>query len=161
MASYSSIVKSHMRGVALVVMLCGAGAALAHGPTRSTHSVGSSFNQASAALSALPFVVSVAAPAALLSAGAGLVVVSVTAVAEGSVWLLERTSDGARFSITLSGQLAGTASELVGAAVVVTAVSTGWVLSASGQLVAFVPNAVGKALFHNERLTHSTPRGVQ
>jgi hypothetical protein len=144
--------------------LCSVGAAQAHGAAqrgqRPSSSVGASFDAASAA-STLPFVVSVAAPAVLLSAGASLVVVSVTAAAEGSVWLLERASDGARFSITLSGQVVGGASQWAGAAVVVAAISTGWVLSVAGELLAFVPNAVGQALFHNERLTHSTPRGVQ
>jgi hypothetical protein len=42
---------------------------------------------------------------------------------------------------------------LVGAAVTVTAVSAGWVLSAAGQVIAFVPNELGKALLHNERIT--------
>jgi hypothetical protein len=47
----------------------------------------------------------------------------------------------------------GGASLLVGAAVTVTAVSAGWVLSTAGQVIAFVPNELGKALLHNERIT--------
>jgi hypothetical protein len=35
----------------------------------------------------------------------------------------------------------------------VTALSAGWVLSAAGQVIAFVPNEIGKALLHNERIT--------
>jgi poly(A) polymerase len=35
----------------------------------------------------------------------------------------------------------------------VTAVSAGWVLSTAGQVIAFVPNELGKALLHNERIT--------
>ncbi len=159
--------KALARSAVLLMVLGAAAGAQAHGPTqgaghKSTGSVGKSFDAASANLSALPFVVSVAAPAVLLSAGAGLVVVSVTTLAEGSVWLLERSSDGARFSIHTTGQLVGAASEWAGAAVVVTAVSTGWVLSTASQVLAFVPNAVGKSLFHNERLTHSpSSRGLQ
>jgi hypothetical protein len=38
--------------------------------------------------------------------------------------------------------------------VVVSVVSTGVVLSAAGEAVAFVPNALGRALLHNERLTY-------
>jgi hypothetical protein len=105
------------------------------------------------ALSMLPIAVSVAAPVALLSAGAVLTVVSVYTVAEGTVWVLERASDGARASITLSGQMAAGASAVVGASVVATVISTGWVLSAAGQAIAFIPNEVGKALLYNERIT--------
>ncbi|MFO0443227.1 MAG: hypothetical protein ACK50F_02990 [Betaproteobacteria bacterium] len=105
------------------------------------------------ALSMLPLAVSVAAPALVLSAGAGLTVVAVQASGEATVWVLERASDGARASVTVSGAVAGGASLLVGTAVAVTAVSAGWVLSAAGQVIAFVPNEIGKALLHNERLT--------
>jgi hypothetical protein len=105
------------------------------------------------ALSMLPLAVSVAAPALLLSAGVGLTVVAVEASAQGTVWVLERASDGARASVTVSGAVVGGASLLVGAAVTVTAVSAGWVLSTAGQVIAFVPNELGKALLHNERIT--------
>ncbi len=105
------------------------------------------------ALSMLPLAVSVAAPALVLSAGVGLTVVAVEASATGTVWVLERASDGARASVTVSGAVVGGASLLVGAAVTVTAVSAGWVLSAAGQVIAFVPNELGKALLHNERIT--------
>lgn len=105
------------------------------------------------ALSMLPLAVSVAAPALLLSAGVGLTVVAVEASAGSTVWVLERASDGARASVTVSGAVVGGASLLVGAAVTVTAVSAGWVLSAAGQVIAFVPNEIGKALLHNERIT--------
>lgn len=105
------------------------------------------------ALSMLPLAVSVAAPALVLSAGVGLTVVAVEASAGTTVWVLERASDGARASVTVSGAVVGGASLLVGAAVTVTAVSAGWVLSAAGQVIAFVPNEIGKALLHNERIT--------
>ncbi len=105
------------------------------------------------ALSMLPIAVSVALPVGLLSAGAALTVVSVEAVAEGTLCVLERASDGARASLVLSGQVAGGFSGLVGGAVVATAVSAGWVLSAAGQAIAFIPNEIGRALLHNERIT--------
>lgn len=106
-------------------------------------------SQASLGLSVLPVAVSVASPALLLSAGAQLTVVSVTAAADGSVWVLERAADGARASLTL----AGGAAAAVGTAVVVSALSTGWVLSAAGQAVCFIPNEIGAALLHNEQVT--------
>ena len=80
------------------------------------------------ALSMLPIAVSVAAPVALLSAGAVLTVVSVQASAVGTVWVLERASDGARASIELAGRAGNGLSVAAGTAVTVTAISTGWVL---------------------------------
>lgn len=105
------------------------------------------------ALSMLPLAVSVAAPAAVLSAGAAFTVVAVYAVSEGTVWVLERASDGVRWSVTVSGALAGGVSVVAGTAVVATAISAGWVLSAAGQAIAFIPNALGQALLYNERIT--------
>jgi F0F1-type ATP synthase membrane subunit c/vacuolar-type H+-ATPase subunit K len=105
------------------------------------------------ALSMLPVAVSVAAPAMLLSGGLALTVVSVQASAVGTVWVLERASDGARMTLNFSGQALTGAALSVGAAVVVTAMSTGWVLSAAGQAIAFVPNEIGRSLLHNERIT--------
>ncbi len=105
------------------------------------------------AVSMLPVAVSVAAPVALLSAGAALTVVAVEATSAGTVWVLERASDGARASVTLSGAALEGASAFVGGAVMVTAFSAGVVLSTAGRAICFVPNAVGKALLHNERVT--------
>ncbi|HWI10283.1 MAG TPA: hypothetical protein VNU48_03050 [Burkholderiaceae bacterium] len=105
------------------------------------------------ALSALPIAVSVAAPVVVLSAGATLTVVAVEASAVGSVWVLERASDGARASVRLGSEAAGALSVAAGTVVVVTAVSTGWVLSTASRAIAFVPNEIGAALLYNERLT--------
>ena len=105
------------------------------------------------ALSALPIAVSVAAPVMILSAGVTLTVVAVEASAIGAVWVLERASDGARATVKLSAQAAGGLSVAAGTAVVVTAVSTGWVLSTASRAIAFVPNEIGAALFYNERVT--------
>jgi hypothetical protein len=104
------------------------------------------------ALSMLPVAVSVVAPVALLSAGAALTVVAVEATSAGTVWVLERASDGARASVTLSGQVVGGVSVVAGTAVLVTAFSAGLVLSAAGQAIAYIPNEIGKALLHNERI---------
>lgn len=101
------------------------------------------------ALSLLPVAVSVAAPVVVLSGGAMLAVVSVQASATGTVWVLERASDGARMSVHFAGHVASA----IGTAVVVTAVSTGWVLSAAGAAIAFIPNEIGRSLLHNERFT--------
>lgn len=123
--------------------------ALALAGSAQAHSVASELS----AMSMLPVALSVAAPLGLLSAGAVFTVVAVEAVSEGTVWVLERASDGARASVTLSGAAAGGVSLLSGAAVVATAFSAGWVLSAAGKAVAFIPNEVGKALLYSERIT--------
>ena len=105
------------------------------------------------ALSALPIAVSVAAPVMLFSAGVILTVVAVEASATGAVWVLERASDGARATVRLGSQAAGAMSVAAGTVVVVTAMSTGWVLSAASQAIAFIPNEIGAALLYNERVT--------
>jgi len=109
-------------------------------------------SQASA-LSALPVAMIVAAPAMLLAGGAMLTVVSVRASATGTVWVLERASDGARATLQFAGDVAGASLAASGAAVMVTALSTGWLISAAGQAIAFVPNQIGASLLHNERIT--------
>jgi hypothetical protein len=105
------------------------------------------------ALSLLPVAVSVAAPVMLLAAGVSLTVVAVEASATGTVWVLERASDGARTTLRFSGQVAGAVSTGIGSAVLITALSTGWVLSVAGQAIAFVPNQIGASLLYNERVT--------
>ena len=105
------------------------------------------------ALSALPIAVSIAAPVMIISAGAALTVVAIQASATGSVWVLERASDGARVTLTLSGQVVEGVSVGVGTAVTVTAITTGWVLSTASQAIALIPNEIGAALLYNERIT--------
>jgi hypothetical protein len=117
--------------------------------TASAHSNGADLS----VLSGLPVVISVAAPLMVLSAGATLTVVAVHASATGTEWVLERASDGVRSSMKLSAQAAASVSMVAGTAVLVTAVSTGWVLSTASRVIAFVPNEIGNALLHNEKVT--------
>jgi len=126
--------------LATALLLSTTAPAFAHGTDPST---------ASSALSLLPVAVLLAAPVALLSGGVVLTVVAVQASATGTVWVLERASDGARASV----QLAGSAAMALGTGLVVTAVSTGWVLSAASEAVAFIPNEIGASLLYNERVT--------
>jgi hypothetical protein len=95
----------------------------------------------------------VALPVALTVSGATLIVKAVEASARGTVWVLERTSDGARVSVELSGRAAAASNTVVGAAAVVSAVSTGVVLSAAGEVLCFIPNELGRALLYNQRVT--------
>ena len=128
-------------------------AALAAAPLHAAAHGASSDASTLSALSALPIAVSVAAPVAIVSGGALLTLVAVEAASDGAVWVLERASDGARAGVRLSAQAAGGLSVAAGTVIVVTAISTGCVLSAAGRAIAFVPNAVGNALLYNERVT--------
>ena len=129
---------------AATLALAASGAAQAHGGP----------SDASAALSAVPVAISVVAPSVVLSAGATFVVVAIESTARGTIWVLERASDGARISVEFSGKVVAGAATSIGTAVVVTAISTGYVLSAAGEAIAFIPNEIGASLLHNERVTH-------
>ncbi len=94
----------------------------------------------------------VALPAALSVGGAVLTVKAVEASATGTVYLLERASDGAQVSVEVSGRAVSATAYGVGTAVTCSVIGTGVVLSAAGEVLAFVPNALGRALLHNERL---------
>ena len=99
---------------------------------------------ASTALVTLPVVLSVD--------GTKLVVKGVKASAKGTVLLLESASDGAAASIELAGGALGASAASVGTTLLVSVIATGVLLSAAGEVVAYVPNQVGKALLYNERL---------
>lgn len=95
-----------------------------------------------------------AVPAALAVSGAVLVVKAVEVSARGTVIVLERASDGARASVELSGRAASGVAASVGTVVVVSVIGAGVVLSAGGEVLCFIPNELGRALLHNERLTN-------
>ena len=94
----------------------------------------------------------VALPVALSVGGAVLTVKAVQASAMGTVIVLERASDGAQASIELTGRAASATAYGVGTVVACSVISTGAILSVAGEVLAFVPNALGRALLHNERL---------
>jgi hypothetical protein len=95
----------------------------------------------------------VALPVVLSTAGSVLVVRALEVSATGTVYLLERTSDGARASVMVLSGGAVAASASVGTLVTVSVIGAGTVISAAGEVLAFIPNAVGRALLHNQRLT--------
>lgn len=94
----------------------------------------------------------VAVPVALSVGGAALTVVAVEASAESTVYLLERASDGARASVRLAGHAVQGSAIAVGTVITVGVIGSGVVLSAAGEMIAFIPTAIGRALLHNERL---------
>ena len=96
----------------------------------------------------------VAVPLALSVTGAVLTVSAVEASANGVVLVLERASDGAQASVELAGRgLAGLAVG-VGTVVGCSVIGTGVVLSVASEAIAFIPNALGRALLHDERLSY-------
>jgi hypothetical protein len=95
----------------------------------------------------------VALPAALSVGGAVLTVVAVEASIDGTIILLERAADGARASVKVLGRVANGASVVLGSTVTVSVIGSGIVLSAAGEVLAFVPNAIGRALLYNEKLS--------
>ena len=119
----------------------------------SAHRDGSEASVLSALSLGVPLAISATPAAAVLSAGATLTVASVQVAAAGTVWVLTQASTGASVVLTLSAAGAEAASATVGTAVVVTALSTGWILSAAGKALCFVPNEIGASLIHNERMT--------
>jgi hypothetical protein len=133
----------------LSITTLGAAPAQAHGGDAATGA-----STASSLALSLPVASVAATGLAVLSGAAALTVVAVQASAIGTVWVLERAVDGSRVVVQVSGQLARGASVAVGQTLGVVALSTGLVLTASGEVLCFVPNASGAALLHHERLTY-------
>lgn len=127
-----------------------AGLSLALAPPLPAAAQGS---EASSALSVLPLGVSVALPTLLIAGTLSLSVVAVETSAQGTVWVLERASDGARVSVQLSARAVQGSALVVGTTVVVSAVTSGYILSVAGQALAFIPNEIGASLLHHERIT--------
>lgn len=94
----------------------------------------------------------VALPLALSATGALVVVEVAASAARGTVYVLERASDGARASIELAGRGAGQVSLASGTVMAVTVLASGVLLSAAGEVICFIPNALGQALLHDERV---------
>lgn len=92
-------------------------------------------------------------PVALSAAGAALIVKMVESTARGTVCVLERISDGARVSLDIGAASAVGVSVVTGTVVTVGVIGAGVVLSTLGEVIAFLPNVLGTALLHNERLT--------
>lgn len=95
----------------------------------------------------------IAFPVALSATGAVLVVKSVEASATGAICVLERASDGARVTLDLASRAGRRTSIAVGDSMAVSVVASGAMISLAGEIIAFVPNELGRSLLHNERVT--------
>jgi len=128
------------------------------------HRHGNAASEASA-LSALPIAsviivggaasaATVALPFALSASGAALVIKSVEVSAHGTLCVLERASDGVQVSVEIAARGIEHTLLAVGKTVQVAVIGAGAVLSIAGEAIAFVPNEIGRALLHNERITN-------
>jgi hypothetical protein len=87
-----------------------------------------------------------------VAASGTVLVESVEAAGDASMLVLAGASNAAHAALRLSGRAAREASLVVGASVNLVATSTGYLLVASGKLLAFIPNEIGKALIHHSRV---------
>ncbi len=108
---------------------------------------------ASSAALSLPVAAVASTGLVVLGGAAVLTVVAVQASATGTVWVLERASDGARVVLRFSGRMARGAAIGAATALSVTTLAAGTLLSASGELLCFVPRPEASALMHDQRLT--------
>jgi hypothetical protein len=97
--------------------------------------------------------IAVATPIALATDGAVLSVIAVKASAQGTVFVLERASDGARVSVEIAGKLAKSTALALNSTVKVSLLAAGTVLSVAGEVLAIIPSAIGAELLHSERIT--------
>ncbi|WP_146171862.1 hypothetical protein [Pseudoduganella armeniaca] len=84
-----------------------------------------------------------------VGAGGSVVVESVKTVGDGIEVVLRTVADASRATVRLSGQGARQLSIGASTALDVVATSTGHMLVASGKVLAFIPNELGKALLHH------------
>lgn len=89
----------------------------------------------------------------LAAAGSGVVVVkSVEASGDALVFVVEGAVNGVSATVRLSGRAARDASLATSQVLHAATVSTGVMLVASGKVLAFIPNELGKALLHHSRV---------
>ncbi len=96
-------------------------------------------------------VMGVAVPVWAAHQGSEFVVRAVNATAKGVELSLQGVSGALETSATIAAEVAEAAGVGVGTSVRVVAESTGHALVASGALLAFVPNEIGRALLHHSR----------
>lgn len=89
--------------------------------------------------------------------GSGRIVVDAVEVsADSTTLVLKRLADGASQASIVTLKLSGKALEktalVVGAGIEISVVSTGYILISAGKALAFIPNQVGQALLHHEKV---------
>ena len=86
-------------------------------------------------------------------AGSGqLVVDTVKTAADGVTVVLKGSTQAASATIKLSGKGVEKLALASGAVVEVSALTTGYLLVSAGQVLAFIPNEIGNALMHHQKI---------
>ena len=154
--SMKSLRRAAMTAIASTALLLGLASAPADHAQSDASMLASALPEASvvvgSAVSVSASTAVVALPVALSVDGAKLVVKGVQASAKGTVLLLESASDGAAASIEISGKALRATGASLGDTILVSVIVTGALLSVAGEVIAYVPNEMGKALLYNERL---------
>ncbi|PRC93295.1 hypothetical protein [Solimicrobium silvestre] len=108
-------------------------------------------SQGSAGLSAGSGLVLVGSMSVVAASGM-IVVESVVVGADGIVIVVKGISNGVSATIKLSGQAAQGISLAAGTVINTSAMATGYLLVASGTVLAFIPNEIGQALIHHSKV---------
>jgi hypothetical protein len=117
-------------------------------PIASVVVVSAGVSAAAGAIASIPSI-----PIALSVNGSYLLVRAIESTARGTLYLLERASDGAAATIEMVGQSARSASLAVGTALTVNTIGAGVILVSGGLAIAFIPNDIGRSLLRNDRIT--------
>lgn len=101
----------------------------------------------------------VAGSASVWVAGSALVVASVEPIGEALIVVLKEAgktaSEAATVTVRVAASTVGTASLAVGSAVTVVADGSGHALYLAGQLIAFIPNEIGRSLVYSAPVTQA------
>jgi hypothetical protein len=103
--------------------------------------------------SGISVALSVALPVMFVAGVGSVVVTAVQVTADGIVWVVENVADGARASVRVTGHAIGACAVAVGTVLTMTATAAGLMLSAAGQVVAFIPNEAGRALLYDRQVS--------
>jgi hypothetical protein len=88
----------------------------------------------------------------IVASGSELVVTGIQKIGETTVIVAKEASAAATESLKLSISAVAGASLAVGTVVQIVAFSTGYSLMAAGQVLAFIPNEVGRSLLYHQRV---------
>jgi hypothetical protein len=138
-----------MKTIFPALLLCFACSAA---PLASAHGDGSTALSNASGLLALGSASVVVGSLSLVAGSGAVIVETVQAVGGASVVVLRGASEGVSATVRLSANVAGGASLVAGASVTLVAASTGYLLVSAGQVIAFIPNEIGRSLLHHSRV---------
>ena len=84
--------------------------------------------------------------------GSRLVIKGIRPLGKLSRLTLQGVADGASITLEVSAAAVATSGMAVGSSVLVTASAAGWLVSAAGHAIAFIPNALAREMIHHREL---------